>query len=429
MRYSTKIFAFFSALLFTYSSFAQKTFIHCGKFVDVVNLKMKEKITIIIEGNKIVQVMDGLQAPTDSAKLIDLSNYTVMPGLMDMHVHIEAPSGRGNPADRFQNNPEDIAIYAVKNADVMLLRGFTSVRDVGGSQVSIALRNAITRGTVKGPRIFAASTPISTTGGHSDPTINIRRDLDNDPGPREGIINGIEDARKAVRYRYKEGADLIKIMATGGVMDQGKDGSGPHFSFEELKAICETAKDFGLRVAAHAHGAEGIKRSILAGVSSIEHGTFMDDECIELFKKHNVWYVPTISAGKGLADSAKKDPSRFSPVVLTKILETAPKAQAAFLKAYKAGVKIAYGTDAGGADKENRLEFQYMYEAGMPALETIKAATLTAADLLGIKDKLGSIEPGKWADIVAVEGDPVADIKVMLNMVFVMKDGIVYKSK
>jgi imidazolonepropionase-like amidohydrolase len=218
-------------------------------------------------------------------------------------------------------------------------------------------------------------------------------------------------------------------MATGGVMDQGKDGSGPHFSLEELKAICETAKDFGLRVAAHAHGAEGIKRSILAGVSSIEHGTFMDDECIELFKKYNVWYVPTISAGKGLADSAKKDPSRFSPVVLAKIMETAPKAQAAFLKAYKAGVKIAYGTDAGGADKENRLEFQYMYEAGMPALETIKAATLTAADLLGMKDKSGSIEPGKWADIVAVESDPVADIKVMLNVVFVMKDGIVYKSK
>jgi imidazolonepropionase-like amidohydrolase len=307
------------------------------------------------------------------------------------------------------------------------MAGFTTVRDCGGSGVNISLRNAINKGQVKGPRIFTAGKAIGTTGGHADPTNGFRKDLMGDPGPAEGVVNSPEDGRKAVRQRYKDGADLIKITATGGVLSLAKNGQNPQFTEEEMRAIVETAKDYGFRVAAHAHGAEGIKRAIRAGVSSIEHGTMMDDECIELFKKYGTWYVPTITAGQSVADSAKI-PGYYPDVVAKKAIEIGPQLKNTFAKAYKAGVKIAFGTDAAVYKHgQNWKEFGYMIEAGMKPMDAIKAATINAADLLGMKDQLGSIEAGKLADIVAVDGDPLSSSAVFGKVVFVMKDGIVYK--
>lgn len=415
-------------LIFTaISSFAQRTIIHCGKMVDVVDLSVKEKVTITLEGNKIVSVQKGYAKPQAGDKLIDLTNQTVMPGLMDMHVHMESETKKGALADRFIMNPEDIAFESARNAETTLMSGFTTVRDLGGSGVNIALRNAINKGLVKGPRIFTSGKSIATTGGHADPTNGYSRQLMGDPGPKEGVVNGIEDGRKAVRQRYKDGADCIKITATGGVLSQAKNGQNPQFTEEEIRAIVETAKDYGFTVAAHAHGAEGMKRAIRAGVTSIEHGSLLDDEAISLFLKYGTWLVPTITAGKSTSDSAKI-PGYYSAIVTPKALEIGVKIQDAFARAYKAGVKIAFGTDAAVfAHGKNYMEFIYMVEAGMPPLETIKAATLNAADLIGMKLSLGSIEPGKLADIIAVNGDPVQDISTMKNVVFVMKEGKVFK--
>ena len=303
------------------------------------------------------------------------------------------------------------------------------MRDLGGSGVNISLRNSINKGLIKGPRVYTAGKAIATTGGHADPTNGYRADLMGDPGPKDGVANGPDECRKAVRERYKEGSDWIKITATGGVLSVAKDGAGAQFTDEELKAIVSTAKEYGFKVAAHAHGAEGMKRAIKAGVTSIEHGTFMDDEAISLFKQYGTWYVPTIIAGKSVADSAKI-PGYFPAVIVPKAMETGPKIQSTFAKAYKAGVKIAFGTDAGVyAHGKNWKEFVYMTEAGMPILEAIKAATLNASELLGVKDQLGSIDKGKLADIIAVDGDPTKDVQSMGKVKFVMKNGVVYKNE
>ncbi len=417
----------FLSLLFINQSFAQRSVIHCGKLIDVTDLTVKDKMTIVLDGNKIISVQKGFSKPVTGEKLIDLSDYTVMPGLMDMHVHLESETKKGALADKFIMNPEDIAFESARNAETTLMAGFTTVRDLGGSGVNIALRNAINKGLVKGPRVFTSGKSIATTGGHADPTNGYSRLLMGDPGPKEGVVNGVDDARKAVRQRYKDGADCIKITATGGVLSQAKNGQNPQFTEEEIRAIVETARDYGYTVAAHAHGAEGMKRAIRAGVTSIEHGSLLDDEAIALFVKYGTWLVPTITAGKSTSDSAKI-PGYYSAIVTPKALEIGVKIQDAFAKAYKAGVKIAFGTDAAVfAHGKNYMEFKYMVEAGMPALETIKAATLNAAELLGIKSTLGSIEPGKIADIIAVKGDPTQDISVMKNVVFVMKEGQVYK--
>ena len=416
-----------AALLTSIIVQAQQTILHCGKLVDVKNKKLLEAMSVIIEGNKITDVKTGYVAAGPSAKIIDLKNSTVMPGLMDMHVHMESETKKGATADRFTLNPADIAFESLKYANVTLMAGFTTVRDLGGTGVNISLRNAINKGWVAGPRIFTAGKSIATTGGHADPTNGYRKNLMGDPGPNEGVINGPDEARKAVRQRYKDGADLIKITATAGVLSQAKDASGAQFTDEELKAIIETAKDYGFSVAAHAHGAEGMKRAIRAGITSIEHGSYMDEEAIELFKKHGTWYVPTIIAGKATADSAKI-PGYYSDIVTPKALAVGPHIQATFTKAYKAGVKIAFGTDAGVyMHGKNWKEFVYMVEGGMPPLEAIRCATLNAAELLGITDILGVIEKGKLADIIAVNGDPVQDISVMEKVNFVMKNGVVYK--
>jgi len=425
MRKLFSILLFFSVLTVS----AQRTVIYCGQFIDVNNLQVLKEMTVVTEGNKIVDVVKGYAAAGKTDIVIDLKNKTVMPGLMDMHVHLEGETKKGATADRFTMNPSDIAFESVRYANSTLMAGFTTVRDLGGTGVNVSLRNAVNKGLIIGPRIYTAGKSIATTGGHADPTNGYRKSLMGDPGPVDGVIDGPDEARKAVRQRYKDGSDLIKITATAGVLSQAKDASGAQFTEEELKAIVETAKDYGFKVAAHAHGAEGMKRAIRAGVTSIEHGTYMDDEAIELFKKYGTWFVPTIIAGKSTADSAKI-PGYYSDLVTPKALEVGPKIQATFAKAYKAGVKIAFGTDAGVyAHGKNWKEFVYMTEAGMPVLEAIKSATVSASELLGVTGQLGSIEKGKLADIIAVDGDPVKDVQSMGRVKFVMKNGVVFKNE
>lgn len=422
-----KLCSILLALLLLQYTQAQKTYIFCGTLIDGISNEPMKNMTIIVEKNKISAVENGYSTPAAGDKTIDLKSKTVTPGWIDMHVHLENETKKGAAADAFTKNPADVAFESVGYARVTLMAGFTTVRDLGGSGVNISLRNAVNKGLIVGPRIFTAGKSIATTGGHADPTNSYRKDLMGDPGPREGVINGPEDAYHAVRQRYKEGSDLIKITATGGVLSQAKDGANAQFTEEEVKAIVAAAKDYGFKVAAHAHGAEGMKRAIRGGVSSIEHGTFMDDEAMQLMKEHGTYLVPTIIAGKSTADSAKI-PGYYTDIVTPKALATGPQIQATFAKAYKAGVKIAFGTDAGVyTHGKNWKEFGYMIEAGMPAMEAIKAATINAADLLGQKDKLGSIEPGKLADIVAVDGDPLKDPLAFGKVVFVMKEGVLYK--
>ncbi len=410
--------------------FAQRTIVYCGKLIDPKSGQVLTEMSIIVEGNKIVDLQKGYQPAAQGDKLIDLKGLTVMPGLIDAHVHLESETSPNTQLNKFTLSDADIAFQSTVYAKTTLMAGFTTVRDVGGSGVNIALRNAIKKGTVIGPRMYTAGKIISSTGGHGDPTHGFRKGLTADAVTTETVADGKDECIHAVRQMYKEGADLIKITASGGVLSLEKDGTGPQFSEEEIRAIVETAKDYGMPVAAHAHGAEAMKRAIRAGVTSIEHGTLMDDETISLFKKYGTWYVPTIIAGKSVADSASKKPGYFPPVIAAKAIAIGPVIQGTFGKAYKAGVKIAFGTDAGVyAHGKNWIEFVYMTEAGMPALEAIKCATMNAAELIGVSDKVGSVEKGKLADIVAVEGDPTKDIHAMGNMKFVMKDGVVYKNE
>lgn len=418
----TLVFAF-SAI----ATHAQKTYLHCGQLIDVKQLKLLKEKTVVIEGNKIVDILEGYAKAGPNDKTIDLKSSTVMPGLMDMHVHIESETSPTKYLDGFTQNDVDVAYGALRFAERDLMAGFTSVRDLGGSGVNIALRKAIQKGYVVGPRIYTAGKSIATTGGHADPTNNYRKDIMGDPGPKEGVINSKEDAYKAVRQRYKEGSDVIKITASGGVLSMSANGENPQFTEEEVKAIVDAAKDYGFKVAAHCHGVEAMKRAIRGGVSSIEHGTLMDESVFPLMKQYGTYLVPTIIAGRSSADSAKI-PGYYPPMVTKKALEIGPRVQATFAKAYKAGVKIAFGTDAGVyAHGKNWIEFRYMTEAGMPLIEAIQTATWNAADLMGTQAILGSIEKDKLADIIAVPGDPTKNVELMGQVNFVMKDGVIYK--
>ncbi len=407
---------------------AQDYYLHCGKLVDTKNGNVVSEKTVVVSGNKITAVLDGF-VPVKSEKdsIIDLREKTVMPGFIDFHVHIEGQSNPRSYLERFTLNDADVAFNSLGFAKTTLLAGFTTVRDLGGSGVNVSLRNAINAGKVAGPRIFTAEKALGTTGGHADPTNGRRKDIVGDPGPKEGVVNSVNDAKKAVRQRYKNGADLIKITATGGVLSMAKSGQNPQFTLEEIKAITQTAADYGFHVAAHAHGDEGMQRAVKGGVKTIEHGTLMSDATMELMKKHGAYLVPTITAGKAVTENAKK-PNYFPPVITQKALEIGPKIQATFGRAYKKGVGIAFGTDAGVFNHgENAKEFGYMVEAGMPAMKAIQSATITNAEILGMENELGRISPGFLADIIATEQNPAEDIKTTEKVVFVMKDGKIYK--
>jgi imidazolonepropionase-like amidohydrolase len=418
------------ALVFTTSIlFGQDTYIHCGKLIDTQTGKVKNEQTIVVRDNKIIDVFDKYVQPSnDKDALIDLKDKTVLPGLIDMHVHLELEFDAHTRINKYTLNEADIAFNSAIFAEQTLLAGFTTVRDLGGTGVNISLRNAINKEKAIGPRVFTAGKSLATTGGHADPTNGSSRKLIGNPGPKEGVVNSVEDAKKAVRQRYKNGADCIKITATGGVLSVAKSGDNPQFTIEEIKAICETAKDYEMHVAAHAHGDEGMRRAILGGVKTIEHGTHMSDETMELMKKHDVYLVPTITAGKEVAEKATVK-GFYPDIVVPKALAVGPKIQGTFAKAYKKGVKIAFGTDAGVFQHGNNgKEFGFMVEAGMPAIETLQAATISNATVLKMENQLGQIKKGFFADIIAVDENPLEDISTMENVIFVMKNGKVYKS-
>ncbi|MEM7265154.1 MAG: amidohydrolase family protein [Pseudomonadota bacterium] len=418
-----------SALLSSPFSTVADTLIHAGKVFTGTSNSLQENMTIVVEDNKIKAVKKGFAEAQEGDTVIDLKTSTVMPGLMDMHVHLS--SQHGGPQtylERFSLNEADYALRAANYAKITLDSGFTTVRNLGdGYNETVALRNAISKGYATGPRIYTVAKSIATTGGHADPSNGLSHLLRPDVGPKQGVVNGEAEAREAVRTRYQDGADLIKITATGGVLSVAKSGQNPQFMTDELEAIVETAKDYGMTVAVHAHGKEGMKRAIEAGVDSIEHGTYMDDEIRKLMKKHGTYYVPTILAGKFVADKAKID-GFFPELVRPKAASIGPLIQNTFEQAHKAGVKIAFGTDSGvSAHGDNAQEFSLMVEAGMKPADALLSATVNSANLLGISDILGTLEEGKLADIVAVQGNPLDDISLMESVSFVMKDGVVYK--
>ena len=419
---------YFLSILILTSHFcaAQRIIIHCGLLIDGKSNGTQNQMSILVEGNKIAAVVKGFAAVNAGDSLIDLSKKTVLPGLIDMHVHLEGETSKDQALQKFTLNQADIAFRATGFARKTLMAGFTTVRDLGGTGVNTSLRNAINQGLVVGPRIFSAGKSIATTGGHADPTNGYRKELMGDPGPAEGVINSPEDARKAVRQRYKDGADLIKITATGGVTSLAKDGSGPQFTDEELKAIIETARDYGMHTAAHAHGPEGMKRAVLAGITTIEHGTLMTEEIMDLMKQKGTYYVPTLTAGKFVGEQAKI-PGYYHPLVVPKAAAIGPQIQKTYEKAFKRGVKIAFGTDAGVFfHGDNAQEFALMVEGGMSPMDAIKAATMVNAGILNMGDQIGSLEEGKLADIIATDENPLQNIRALEKVTFVMKEGVVY---
>jgi imidazolonepropionase-like amidohydrolase len=405
------------------------TLIHAGRVIDGVSDNVKIRQTVVVEAGKILSIEDGFRGPAAGDRLVDLKNGTLLPGLFDMHVHITSEHSRTTEIDGFKKNEGDVTIDGVVYAQRTLLAGFTTVRELGDAyRASIQLRNAINAGKVPGPRIIAAGKSIASTGGHADPTNGWARKFPADPGPDDGVINGVEDARKAVRQRYKEGSDTIKITATGGVLSIAKNGLNPQMTEEEIRAVVTTARDYGFKVAAHAHGTEGIKRAVRAGVDTIEHGSFMDDEGMRLMKERGTFLVPTISAGRWVYDQAQ-DPDYFPAIVRPKALQVGVQIQSTFAKAYKAGVKILFGTDTGVSKHgDNAREFKLMVDAGMPPMEAIRAATSAPAKFLELDDQLGSIAVGKLAELVGVPGNPLEDISVMERVVFVMKDDKIHKA-
>ncbi len=417
-------------LVFSQIGKAQTTYLHCGFVLDCKGNSAAKEQTIIIEKNKIKSIARGyLEAPND-VTVIDLKDQTVMPGFMDMHVHMEGELSPGRYSEQFRISDADRALRATMYCERTLMAGFTTVRDLGGTGVNVSLRDAIRKNFIRGPRIYTAEKSLATTGGHADPTNGMRKDLMGNPGPLEGVINSPEEARQAVRQRYKNGADCIKITSTGGVLSVARDGKGAQFTIEEIEAVVAAADDYGFVTAAHAHGAEGMKRAVLGGIHSIEHGTFMTPEIMELMKQRGTYMVPTISAGKFVYEKAMNDENFFPAVIRPKAIEVGPQIQETFGKAYKAGVKIAFGTDSGVSPHgDNAKEFMYMVEVGMPPYEAIKSATVAASDLLRISDNYGTLESGKMADIVAVKGDPLEDITILQKVSFVMKDGVVYKNE
>ncbi len=405
------------------------TLVHAGRVIDGVSATATLEQIVVIDGGKIIAIEPGFRVAAPGDRVIDLKNGTLLPGFIDLHVHLTEQYSRRSEIDNFKKNEGDVVIDGVVYAGRTLLAGFTTVRDLGDSfRASISLRNAINAGKVIGPRIIATGKSIASTGGHADPTNGWSRRFPADPGPAEGVINGVEDARKAVRQRYKDGSDGIKITATGGVLSIARNGQNPQMTEAEIRAVVETARDYGFKVAAHAHGSEGIKRAVRAGVDTIEHGTFMDDEGMKLMKQHGTFYVPTLLAGRWVYDQAQ-DPTFFPELVRPKALLVGPQIQNTFAKAYKAGVKILFGTDTGvGRHGDNAREFRLMVEGGMPPMEAIRCATSLAAKFLQIDDVTGSIAVGKLAELVGVPGDPLADISVTERVSFVMKDNIVHKA-
>ena len=406
---------------------AETLALHCGQLFDAAAGRSQADRTVIVAEGKVREIRPG-HAAVDGARSVDLKGHTCSPGWIDLHVHLSGESNPQSYSEGFRLNPEFTVLRSTVFARRTLDAGFTTVRDLGG-MTTLALRDAINQGVVPGPRIYAAGKGIATTGGHGDPTNGLNHllaDALGTPGPTEGVANSPEEARQAVRQRYKDGSDVIKITATGGVLSYARSGDAPQFTVDEVAAVVQTAHDYGYRVAAHAHGKEGIRRAVVGGVDSIEHGTYMDDEIFALMKKHGTWYVPTISAGRFVAEKAKID-GYYPAVVRPKAARIGALIQDTFGQAWRAGVKIGFGTDAGvSLHGDNADEFLFMVEAGLPPARALQTATVNAAEVLGVTD-IGQLAPGFRADVVAMPGDPLSDIQAVKRVDFVMKDGVIVR--
>lgn len=418
--------------------------VDCERAIDVGNGKLLGRTAFVVIDGRIADVLEGggkdwrLSPAVKALKdwngdfaQHDLSGLTCTPGWTDLHVHLSGEQNKESYSEGFRLNSADFALRGSVYAERTLMAGFTTVRDLGsGDGVAISLRNAIAGGWIPGPRIFSAGKAIGTTGGHADPRNGINATLTRAlgyPGAQDGVIDSVDEARKAVRSRYKEGADLIKITATGGVLSYAKSADNAQFTEAEIRSIVETARDYGFHVAAHAHGAEGMKRAIRAGVRTIEHGTYADDETFRLMKAHGTYLVPTLLAGAYVSEKSK-EPDWFPAIVQPKAARVGAQIASTFAKALKAGVKFAFGTDSGVSQHgRNAEEFALLVSAGATPMQALQAATVVPAEILGIKGEQGTLEIGKRADIVAVPGNPLDDIRVTEQVSFVMKDGIVYK--
>ena len=418
---------FFLVLSVQFFHLNSDVLIHAGNIIDVETGNIESRKSIVIRNSLITSVSNGYINKSDFQEYYDLKDSYVLPGLMDAHVHLAQEYVPKAERD-LKVEPEFNAIFAAANALKTLNAGFTTVRNVGdGGMETISLRNAINKGIVPGPRILTSGKTIATTGGHGDPTNGLPTDLYEPPTPEEGVVDSFEDIKKAVRQRYKDGTDGIKITATGGVLSVAKSGENPQFTYNELEALISIAKDYGLWVAAHAHGKEGMLRAVNAGVTSIEHGTFMDIEVMDAMKKNGTYYVPTILAGEWVAEKSRID-NFFPELVRPKAAKIGPQILDTFTKAHKYGVKIAFGTDSGvSAHGDNWQEFVLMVKGGMSPLESIQSATLETAKLFKLENEIGKIKIGFSADIIALRNNPLENIESLKEISFVMKEGTRYK--
>lgn len=414
------------------ASMGQQIVLRAARLFDGSSDTLQTPGIIVVEDGRIAGV--GASAPRKpGAREIDLGDTTLLPGFMDAHVHLTGQSSsddRQDLIDDWSRTPAETALHATKYLRATLEAGFTTVRDLGSSAfLDVAMRNSIARGEIAGPRILAASKGLGSVGGHCDPMNGMAPDFfGREPDWRDGVVSGAENARQAVRYNVKYGADLIKICATGGVLSRNGDVDSPQLTQAEVNAIVDEAHAKGRKVAAHAHGATGAKRAIRAGIDSIEHGSFLDDEALTMMKEKRTFYVPTLHAFWSLQESLKKG-GVMDPRTKLKLSMAARRIDETFRSAVSRGIRVAFGTDAGvGVHGTNAEEFVLMVKGGLKPIDALRAATSIDAELFGVAKDLGTLEPGKIADIVAVPGDPTADIAVTRNVLFVMKYGKIVKN-
>ena len=400
--------------------------VHAGTLIDGVSTQPRRKVSILVHDDRIVGVKDGFVTPA-GAQVIDLSSQTVMPGFIDVHVHIGAklPSRTNATEDWVTHSAIDRAFDDAVFARELLQQGFTSARDVGGGDDSVAVRNAINEGKVAGPRLWVSLEPLGPTAGHGDPRSGLDGELSH-PGWENGIVDTPEQARIRVREHKRRGADLIKIMPSGGIASTGDDPRQQLRTDEEMRVAVETAHSLGMKVAAHIYPAGAIEAAVKAGVDSVEHGSFATDQTFALMKQHGTYLVPTLTVFDVFYAAARDHPELLTPGTAKKELANDLLPKQNLPRALKSGVKIAYGTDLGEGD--HALEFKLLTQGGMSPMDAILTATRNGADLIGASDRIGSLQEGRFADLVAVDGDPLADVSQFEKVRFVMKGGVVYRA-